>query len=130
MTASQSSLHERLGGAPGIAALVGRFFAQLESRPEAKAVRAMHQPELEPMVGKLASFLSAWLRTPGRTSTSIIPLAHWSFPIGPTEVEQWLACMRAALADVDAEPEAAADLMERLEPVAVLCRSDADTGPF
>jgi hemoglobin len=131
MHASKPTLLDQLGGAAGIADVAREFFAQMDVRQAAKGIRAMHGDELEPMVGKLAGFLTGWLGSPaGRSRASIIPLAHWSFAIGPSEIDEWLACMRAALATLDVEPDAAHDLMNRLEPVATLCRTDAEGGPF
>jgi len=92
---------ESLGGEPVIDALVERFYAQMDARPEACGIRAMHGGNLEPVKFVLKSYLGEWLGGPALYSRDRghprLRMRHIRFPIGQAERDAWLACMNAAL---------------------------------
>ncbi len=93
---------ELLGGAPALHILINRFYDLMEQDPEFTALRAMHAIDLGPMREKLFDFLSGWLGGPPRyferPDRTCIVSAHGPFAIGPRERDEWMACMRKALA--------------------------------
>jgi hemoglobin len=100
---------ERLGGEPAIEALVERFYAEMDARPEARGIRAMHGGGLEPIKFVLKRYLGEWLGGPPLYSPHRGPprlrMRHLRFPIGEAERDAWLACMSAALAATVADAE-------------------------
>jgi hemoglobin len=52
---------ERIGGADADAVRVERFYAEMDARPEARGVRALHAANLEPTKFVLKRYLGEWL---------------------------------------------------------------------
>lgn len=90
------------GGEAGLRALVDEFYALMDSKPEARTIRAMHATELAVSRDKLWRFLCGWLNGPKlyqeKYGPISIPGAHAHLAIGSAERDAWLACMREALA--------------------------------
>jgi len=93
------------GGERGLSALVDRFYAEMDTLPEAAHIRSMHKADLADVKDKLARFLCGWLGGPRRYQEKYgpisIPGVHAALAIGSAEREAWLECMRRA---VDAQP--------------------------
>jgi len=93
------------GGFDGIKQLVDAFYDAMETLPQARNVREMHNPNLEESRDKLTRFLCGWLGGPKLFSEKYgpirIPVAHRHLSIGPAERDAWLACMQIA---VDSQP--------------------------
>jgi hemoglobin len=93
-----------VGGESVVRRLVERFYYLMDTRPEAKALRAMHASDLGPMRDKLGDFMIGWLGGPrtyfDRTDTLCISAAHAPFTIDAVARDQWLQCMYQALDDV------------------------------
>jgi hemoglobin len=91
----------RMGGADVVDALVERFYAEMDARPEAREVRALHAANLEPTKFVLKRYLGEWLGGPPLYSRDRghprLRMRHLRFPIGAAERDAWLACMGAAL---------------------------------
>lgn len=108
-TPHSSTYYEQLGGEAGIRRLVTAFYDDMDSSPEATDLRAMHARDLGPMRHTLFEFLSGWLGGPRtyweRTNAKCMMSAHASMPISQREADQWLACMRKALAQLDTREE-------------------------
>lgn len=106
--------YELIGGAEGVRRLAGSFYAIMARTPEAHAIRAMHAADLDPIVDKLAGFLSGWMGGPRdyfeRADAPCIMSVHKRYPIGAEERDQWLACMRMALEETGASAQARAVL--------------------
>ena len=100
---------ELLGGAPVIDALVERFYAEMDARPEARDIRAMHVQNLAPTKFVLKRYLGEWLGGPALYSQERghprLRMRHIRFPIGEAERDAWLTCMRAALAATVADED-------------------------
>jgi hemoglobin len=100
---------EQLGGAPVIDALVERFYAEMDARPEARGIRAMHGGNLEPIKFVLKRYLGEWLGGPKLYSRDRghprLRMRHIRFAIGEAERDAWLGCMSAALDGAVADAE-------------------------
>lgn len=101
--------YTRLGGAPALRRLVDAFYDAMDADPAAAGIRAMHAPDLTHIRDKLFDWLSGWCGGPAlyqkRPDASCIMSAHAPYPIGEAERDQWMACMRTALARVDTDAE-------------------------
>jgi len=99
---------ERIGGEAAVVRLVNAFYRQMDTRPDARHIRAMHELDLSPVKTVLVKYLSEWLGGPKRYSAERgdprLRMRHAPFPIGVSERDAWLACMRAALDETVAEP--------------------------
>ncbi|VTZ27953.1 Globin [Methylocella tundrae] len=110
-----SSDFEVIGGAPAIDRLVEAFYRNMDSRADARDIRAMHAADLEPTKNILKLYLGEWLGGPAEYSKQRghprLRQRHMRIPIGPAERDAWLACMNAALDEVVTE----ANLRDRLK---------------
>jgi hemoglobin len=106
---------EMLGGEPGVTRLVDAFYRHMDTRADARGIRAMHEPDLGPTRSVLVLYLCEWLGGPRRYTASHghprLRMRHAGFAIGMAERDAWLACMRAALEEVGAAPALQAELM-------------------
>ena len=113
---SPSTPYEQLGGETGVRRLVERFYDYMDTLPEAAKIRALHARNLKGSREKLFLFLSGWLGGPDLYSPRYghprLRARHLPFAIGTAEREQWMLCMRRALADGDI-PKALRDDLER-----------------
>lgn len=107
--------YARIGGDAAVRALVERFYDLMEMEPEYARLRAVHANSLASAREKLYLFLSGWLGGPqlyvARHGHPRLRARHLPFAIGTTERDQWLACMRRALADAGVSDDLAAELM-------------------
>ena len=119
--------YELLGGDDGVRALVADFYEYMNTLPEAKRIRAMHQGDLSEITDKLGTFLIGWLGGPQRYQERfgrvIIPLAHRPFPIGPAERDAWLLCMHRALEKTSLDGAMKLRLMDAFGRMAEMCRT-------
>lgn len=95
--------YQVIGEAAGIARLVERFYLIMDTDPNARAVRAVHGASLKEASEKLQDFLSGWLGGPPlfmlKHGHPRMRMRHMNFAIGTAEREEWLYCMRRAMAD-------------------------------
>jgi hemoglobin len=93
------------GGEAGLRALVHRFYDEMEACQAGMAIVRMHTRSREEMRDRLTLFLCGWLGGPrlytAEYGSISIPGAHAPFPIGSTERDTWLGCMKSA---IDAQP--------------------------
>ena len=110
------SAFERVGGEAGTRALVDRFYDLMELDAAFAELRALHPSTLAGSRDKLFWFLCGWLGGPQhyteRFGHPMLRARHLPFSIGIKERDQWMACMRQAMAEVDLEPVLAARLSE------------------
>ena len=111
----EQSAFERIGGREGLHRLAARFYAIMSERPDAAGIRAMHKGDLGPITESLTDFLMGWIGGPRdwfmREGRPCIMSLHRSLPIGESERDQWLACMKQAMA----EPVGDADLRQEMD---------------
>ncbi len=103
----EQSAFERIGGREGLNRLAARFYEIMSARPEAAGIRAMHKNDLGPVAESLGEFLMGWIGGPRdwfmRPGRPCIMSLHRALPIGESERDQWLVCMKQALADTVAD---------------------------
>lgn len=91
----------RLGGEAAVLRLATAFYAAMDSRADARAIRAMHAPDLAPMREVLVTYLVEWLGGPKRYTAERgaprLGRVHRPFQIDAGARDAWLACMRQAL---------------------------------
>jgi hemoglobin len=108
--------YARLGGDAALRALVDRFYDLMDLEPTYAGIRRLHQPDLAHARDKLYWFLSGWLGGPNiymqRVGHPKLRARHLPFAIGLAERDQWLACMKQALAEQGVDES----LRERLLP--------------
>ncbi len=106
--------YEILGGDARVRALVDRFYDLMDLEPAYTELRQAHGPSLADARDKLYWFLSGWLGGPNlyieRFGHPRLRARHLPFSIGIKERDQWLACMKQAMTELQVEP----DLLERL----------------
>lgn len=114
--------YARLGGDAAVRELVERFYGYMDSLPEAQPIRRLHPEDLSGSVEKLHEFLSGWLGGPPlyiqRHGHPRLRARHLPFPIGDAERDQWMLCMRRALADMDIDDALRTQLVEAFQGMA------------
>jgi hemoglobin len=117
----------RIGGEPAVRRLVRRFYELMDTLPEAYAIRKLHQADLSSAEEKLFMFLCGWLGGPQLFVEKIghprLRARHLPFPVGYEEVDQWMLCMRQAMAEVIIDDELRAGLDKALTELALHIRN-------
>lgn len=117
----------RIGGEPAVRRLVRRFYELMDTLPEAYAIRKLHQADLSGAEEKLFMFLCGWLGGPQLFIEKIghprLRARHLPFPVGYEEVDQWMLCMRQAMAEVIIDDELRAGLDKALTELALHIRN-------
>ena len=107
---------DRLGGEPGVRALVDRFYDLMELEPAFAGIRALHPSELEGSRDKLHWFLCGWLGGPNlyieRFGHPRLRARHLPYAIGIAERDQWMACLMQAKQDQGVDDTLAQRLTE------------------
>lgn len=95
------TLYEAIGGDQAVRALTRRFYALMDSLPEAARCRAVHPPDLSGSEEKLYEYLTGWLGGPplytDKRGHPMLRRRHFAAPIGPAERDEWLLCFTRAL---------------------------------
>jgi len=95
------TLYEAVGGDAGVRALTRRFYALMDSLPEAARCRAIHPPDLSGSEEKLYEYLTGWLGGPPlytqKRGHPMLRRRHFMASIGPAERDEWLLCFMRAL---------------------------------
>lgn len=106
--ASTTTLYDAIGGEAAVRRLVERFYALMDTLPEAKACRDVHPPSLEGSAEKLFEYLTGWLGGPqlyvARHGHPMLRRRHFVAPIGPEERDGWLLCFEMAAAETIDNP--------------------------
>ncbi|MBB3979420.1 hemoglobin [Rhizobium azooxidifex] len=96
-----TTLYEAVGGEAGVRALTQRFYALMDTLPEAAACRAIHPADLSGSEEKLFEYLSGWLGGPplytDKRGHPMLRRRHFAAPIGAAERDGWLLCFTQAL---------------------------------
>ena len=120
--AELETMFARIGGSVVIDRLVERFYAQMDSLPEARGIRTLHPDDLDRTRRDLKRYLAEWLGGPALYSTEKghprMRQRHMHVPIGMAERDAWLTCMALALAETIADPSARADIFDLLAKLA------------
>ena len=105
MTQSQPvTPYSLMGGESAILSLVDRFYFYMDTLPEAREVRAIHQADLSSAKSKLFKFLSGWLGGPDLFAQEYghprLKQRHFPFQVTEQGRDQWMLCMNKALYEV------------------------------
>jgi hemoglobin len=116
------SMFERIGGSATIDRLVERFYARMNTLPEARTIRAMHAADLVSIKDVLKRYLTEWTGGPRLYSVEKghprLRQRHISFAIGDAERDAWMLCMRGALEETVADAAARQELDRALSGLA------------
>ena len=108
-TSKKVTPYELLGGEPAVRQIVDRFYDLMDELPEARALRAMHAADLEPMRERLFEFMTGWFGGPNlyfqRPDAKCLGSAHHPFAIDVAMRDQWRLCMTRALDELGIEPQ-------------------------
>ncbi|QPF74648.1 group II truncated hemoglobin [Roseateles sp. DAIF2] len=108
-TAGPATAFDWVGGEAAVRGLVDRFYDLMDLEPGYAELRAVHPPTLEGSRDKFFWFLCGWLGGPDyfveRFGHPRLRARHLPFKIGIVERDQWMACMRQAMAEVELDPE-------------------------
>lgn len=114
--------YARLGGEAAVSRLVDAFYAAMDRREDARAIRAMHDTDLGPTRAVLKLYLAEWLGGPRRYSAERgaprLGRVHAPFPIDAAARDAWLACMHDALLAIGVEAALRDELMAAFAKVA------------
>lgn len=118
----------RLGGVSIIEQLVERFYALMDTLPEAATIRAMHGPNLAPVKEVLVRYITEWTGGPQVYSAERghprLRRKHLPFAIGQAERDAWMLCMTQALDEVVADPDLKDQLTRAFAKTADFIRND------
>lgn len=121
------SFYEAVGGGAGVRALVNRFYDLMDLEPEFETLRRLHPADLSNSRERLYLFLSGWLGGPPlyiqKHGHPRLRARHLPFSIGEAERDQWMNCMRRALAQVEMKDFVRQQLLDRFIPVADFMRN-------
>ncbi|MCP5306544.1 MAG: group II truncated hemoglobin [Chromatiaceae bacterium] len=122
--------YELIGGEDGVRRLVDRFYDYMDSDPEAADIRKLHAKNLRVSREKLFLFLSGWLGGPNlyveKHGHPMLRRRHLPFAIGIRERDQWLHCMRRALADSELDQTQRDRLLQAFAATADHMRNKAE----
>lgn len=129
--ARPASTHfESIGREPGVTRIVDAFYRQMDTRPEARVIRAMHGADLAPVKAVLIQYLCEWLGGPRQYSAERghprLRMRHAAFPIGNAERDAWLGCMRAALDETGTDAALRDVLMQAFFKIADWMRNNGN----
>jgi len=129
-TGRPPSAYDLIGGEAAVRAIVKRFYALMDTLPEAWDVRKMHADDLSGSEEKLFLFLSGWLGGPNlyveRFGSPFLRARHLPFSIGIAERDQWMRCMRQALDEIVADGALRMSLHQSLAALANHMRNRAE----
>jgi hemoglobin len=114
--------YQLVGGEQGVHSLVDRFYFFMDTLPEARGIRLIHQKSLNGARDKLFKFLSGWLGGPDlfveQYGHPRLRMRHFTFQIGSSERDQWMFCMNKALNELPLDPEFRQNLSQALQDLA------------
>jgi len=114
--------YEVIGGEAAIRTLVEKFYYFMDTLPEAKGIRDMHQADLTSAESKLIKYMTGWLGGPNlyieEYGHPMLRARHLPFAIGESERDQWMFCMNKAIEEVPMEPRLKTNLQTALQDLA------------
>ena len=110
------TLYEAIGGDAAVRALTRRFYALMDTMPEAARCRAIHPPDLAGSEEKLYEYLTGWLGGPPlyteKRGHPRLRQRHFVAEIGPQARDEWLMCFTRALEETVAHPQLRTIILE------------------
>jgi hemoglobin len=124
--------YQRLGGHAAVKHLVQAFYEAMNTREDAKTIRAMHAADLGLTQEVLVKYLSEWMGGPKHYTpergTPMLRRRHQPFDIDSSARDAWMACMRQALAATCADEALRAELDAAFYKVADFIRNTEPGG--
>jgi len=115
-----------------VQALVDAFYKAMDTREDARVIRAMHEPDLRSTKAVLVKYLGEWLGGPKLYSPErgapMLRRRHQPFDIDAAARDAWMACMRQALAEVCGDDTLRAELDAAFYKVADFIRNTENHG--
>jgi hemoglobin len=106
---------------------VQAFYRAMDTREDARTIRAMHEADLASTQAVLVKYLSEWMGGPRLYSPErgapMLRRRHHPFDIDAQARDAWMACMRQALAETCPDAELRADLEAAFYKVADFIRN-------
>ena len=125
-----TTAYAQLGGEDTLRRLVHRFYALMDTLPEAWELRQMHPEDLSGSEEKLFMYLSGWLGGPPLYEQANghprLRARHLPFTITSAERDQWLMCMQLAFDECIPDGPLRARLWGAIEGLADHMRNRAD----
>ena len=91
----------------------------MDTLPEVKPLRDIHQPDLSSAKSKLFKYISGWLGGPNlfieEFGHPMLRARHLPFSIGEQERDQWMLCMNMAIAEMTMDPTLRTNLLNALQ---------------
>lgn len=118
----EPQMYDRIGGFEVIDKLVDDFYEIMSTDPLAEDCFATHSGrDIRESAEKLKAFLSGWTGGPQlyleKYGHPRLRMRHFPFKIGPKEGDQWLYCMRKALAKSPIDPGTQEELMNAFQHI-------------
>jgi hemoglobin len=127
---SETTVFDRLGGEPGVRALVDAFYDRMDQEPRYAKLRELHPPVLNGSRNKLYWYLCGWTGGPQhyqeRFGHPRVRARHMPFTIDTEGRDQWLSCMGEAMDQVSIDPRARAALWPPLAELADWMRNQPE----
>ncbi len=124
------SIFDRIGGEVIVDRLVEAFYARMDSLSEARAIRDMHDADLEPTKRVLKRYLTEWMGGPNLYSSERghprLRQRHMGFPIDTSARDAWLLCMEGALRETVPDEAARQEIYTAFARLADFMRNRAD----
>jgi len=118
----QHTPYSVMGGEKAILSLVDRFYFYMDTLPEAKDVRGVHQEDLSRAKDRLFKFLSGWLGGPDLFAQEYghprLKQRHFPFVVNQKGRDQWMLCMNKALYEVSMPDELRKNIKQALSDLA------------
>lgn len=121
-------MYKRMGGFEAIDKLVDDFYEIMSTDPLAEDCFATHRGlEIRESAEKLKYFLSGWTGGPPMYMEKYghprLRMRHFPFKIGTKEADQWLYCMRKALAKSPIPPGEQEELLNAFGQITQMLRN-------
>ena len=116
----EATPYDAIGGEDSVRRLVEALYDRIDA--ESPRLRAMLPRDDSGSRQKLFEYLSGWLGGPSlyveKRGHPRLRMRHLPFPIGPDDADEWMRCMRLAMAETGVEGDLARFLDERLSALA------------
>ena len=103
--ATPATAFEWIGGEAAIRAMVDRFYDLMDLEPAYAQLRSLHPTPLDGSRDKLYWFLCGWMGGPQHYTERFghprLRARHMPYAIGVAERDQWMACMRQAMEEIE-----------------------------
>lgn len=109
MSGETITMYEAIGGDAAVKALAHRFYALMDTLPEAARCRAIHPADLSGSEAKLYDYLTGYLGGPPvyveKHGHPRLRSRHFGASIGPVERDEWLLCFSKAMEETIPNPK-------------------------